>query len=378
MNKEEIYRELFGEHNKTDMTPRRYNESLYSFYCRTGRAGFEKAREFICSEIEYYSDDDKNEYISRITKDHDLTSSSFELIIKRFIEKHNYRVIHHASVNNINSKPDFYIVDKNAYLECICIKEKEAIGTNKIEQHRFEEELTRLLQKGDYYIHIEFDKFYIPKNLSIKQHIRSIKEWIESCIKIKARDNIYYIPNTSIQLIFYYKKGYNGPLIPTVGSGIVCMGNINERTRDKLSKKANKVKGIDTPYIIAFNSLMGYTKQGDILEMLYGDIAINYRISSNGRSLETKNVRLSNGLWHYNYAPNYSRISGIIVFKRLYPDSFLSSDPTLYINPFASKPINSDVFNCKVCYINEKKSLETKEGKPLHEILDMPPNWPND
>jgi hypothetical protein len=64
MTREEIYRELFGEHEKNDMTPRRYNESLYSFYCRTGVRRFEMAREFICSEIEKYYVDDKIEYVS--------------------------------------------------------------------------------------------------------------------------------------------------------------------------------------------------------------------------------------------------------------------------------------------------------------------------
>jgi hypothetical protein len=212
----------------------------------------------------------------------------------------------------------------------------------------------------------------------MKHNIRDIIEWIESCTIKKAKNEKYYFPNTTIQLTFYYEKGYNGPKIPATVSGIVSLDNVNDRMRDKLSKKANKIKGIDAPYIIALNSLMGFTKQEIILEMLYGDIATKYWFDKNDHSLEIIDIRISNGLWHYNNAPKYSRISAIIVFNRLYPDHFISSHPTLYINPFAIKPINSDIFNCKVCFINEKKRLETKEGKPLYEILNMPPNRPHD
>lgn len=200
--------------------------------------------EFICSEIEKYNVDDKIEYISRIKNDADLTASFFEIIVKLFIEKHDYKASHHVKIENVRTKPDFYISDNNVYLECVCIKEKDAIRKNRIEQHRFEVELARLLPKGDYYIDIEFDKFYIPKNLNIKKHMSSIIKWINSCIINKANNDIHYFPNTSIQLIFFYEKGYHGPIIPAISSGILCIGNVYKRMRDKLSKKAKKIQAL--------------------------------------------------------------------------------------------------------------------------------------
>ncbi len=372
MNKEEIYRELFGGHDKPYMGVRE-DENIIDFYRRSGLVAVEKARQFLSEQLSTIEVKYIEEYIRRIQSG-GLIQSFFELLVKSLFVREHYTVIMHDSYDR-NLTPDLYLKEINCYVECLCIFDPERKQRNAKQLRRVEKYLNKHLIKDKYNLLISLIESLPTENDKIIC-IDEINEWIQSELETPTKLRKKINSNGLVcELVLIERESICST--PVVGNVTYEMIDYQvPHIRHKLIEKARKYKNIGSPFIIAFNNLLFYSNRERTEGILFGEIKDYVSISPVDFQPTHSRERRSDGFIFENSKPRYKRVSAVFSFTKAYPSSFFDSDPILYLNPFSYHQVDR-AYHFTLAHVEDNK-VNYKEGKPLHEILDMPPNWPND
>ncbi|WOF75181.1 hypothetical protein QMT40_002844 [Parvibaculaceae bacterium PLY_AMNH_Bact1] len=137
--------------------------------------------------------------------------------------------------------------------------------------------------------------------------------------------------------------------------------------RKSLKKKASRYGELDSPFIIVVNFEDGFIDDIDIAEALFGDEELVFRGAGRGPEINRK----PNGLWSKS---RNTRVSGVLILDRTNPWSFWQRVPSLWLNPWATYPLDGSFFDHHMQ--THKPDMATgkivkTEGTPFLEILGL-------
>jgi hypothetical protein len=144
--------------------------------------------------------------------------------------------------------------------------------------------------------------------------------------------------------------------------------------RSDLRQKAGSYGQPGKPFVIAvlvespfFDPK--YTMSG----ALFGREAVHW----NPETLASQAIRMPDGLWMGPGGPRNTRVSAVLVARRVRPWHPTANEPVVWHNPWSALPL-ADIFPWEAVTVDlDTGTLERREArKRAHEVLRLPEGWP--
>jgi len=150
-----------------------------------------------------------------------------------------------------------------------------------------------------------------------------------------------------------------------------------------LESKADRYGELQLPYIIAVDMVAAYAFGCDIGRALFGQEV--FLIDTRSEEMTVTRSPLlpdrpseENGLWFARRGPRNQQVSAILLVNGLMPWSLVSDTPLLWHNPYATKPLDPDLWQGPQMIADMATlQMRRREGKEAWEILHLDPDWPN-
>lgn len=144
--------------------------------------------------------------------------------------------------------------------------------------------------------------------------------------------------------------------------------NVREQIREAVKKKGKHYGLLPHPLIVAINVDAISVDRIYEIQGLYGQ-----------REGDLSDFPLSgrkpNGAWFGKKGPQYTRVGGAWIFHGLSPWNIVSRKNTVYLNPWASKPLPT-LFTTFHHARVEGNQIQWVDGRSIGEILGLPTGWP--
>ncbi|HUW83985.1 MAG TPA: hypothetical protein VMZ31_14470 [Phycisphaerae bacterium] len=150
----------------------------------------------------------------------------------------------------------------------------------------------------------------------------------------------------------------------------------DEKLRRTLKRKASRYGTMDVPFVISC-ALHDPPDEIDIHNALFGDEKFTIPYDSRGSLGKPIPSREPNGLWIGPQGVRNTRVSAVLIVADLFPWSVAQQEPILYHNPWAEHSLPADwVDLTQMLPNNQTHKYEKHRGRPLHEVLGLPQDWP--
>lgn len=382
---------LFDDIDRKYHGPARFAVSEFSFLNSSARPLYQDIRNLLERWFEDYPASGKEELRSqfRSNRNSQHWGAFFELYCYTILCYQGFEVeLHPSGAAGKTTRPDFLVSrngEKLFYMECTLAADSVF---NDAAQKRLDEVIDSLnerLELTDFFISVEV-KDAPPQSPSIRR-MRSFLE--ERLCKLNP-DEVTEVMRTR-GLEDYDRWVYTDaewevvfspvPIAPEfrgqpgtrpIGEVLYDDGEINpERPLvNALNKKAGRYGVLDLPYVIAVDAMDVYTEESDVGDALFGRKLAQF----NKQTREVSYVYSgSNALWRGPNGPTYTRVSGVLVARRLKAATVTDANtPALWHNPWSSKPLNPELWQGPQKVPDPATStMKDRGGRNFPEILRL-------
>lgn len=136
--------------------------------------------------------------------------------------------------------------------------------------------------------------------------------------------------------------------------------------RDAVAAKAKRYGILDLPLVVAVNATDHFISERDVLGALCGSVS---------GWVEPEILNDSRGVWGSNKRPAWTRLSAVLVTRKLRPDKMVAIPAWLYHNPRPKRPYVGELTRLPQI-IPRNNRLITHNGESLESILGLPSGFP--
>lgn len=383
---------VFEDKIRTSLAPKSHVEGEFAYLNNSSRSEAGRVRAFIDAWIARYPAAHRPELEGRLRDEDDrhFTAACFELILFAGMSSVGYELeVHPDLPNGSPRKPDFLVhtpQEGSFYLEAALASEldPEEIGANKrkavvlqaIENLDSPDFLIGVLADGD------------PKTPPSSKKLKAaLGAWIKSldyetvCQAIEREDGDpptmeWNHDGWSIQFGAIPKKPERrGNTQRVIGVHSAGARWVNSWTpiRDAVRSKGTRYGELDRPMLIAINLESISIDRIDEAQALFGEET--FLLSVKNPEREPIMQRNPNGAWWGPKGPQLTRVSGVWIFDSTSCWNLASRRPTIYLNPWAGKPLPQGLKRLRHAAGADGK-LKWAEGIPFNELLGLDPGWP--
>ncbi len=156
--------------------------------------------------------------------------------------------------------------------------------------------------------------------------------------------------------------------------------------KDALEEKADRYGELQLPYVIAVDVLAIDSFGSDVGEVLFGKEVIlldtqSERVTLTRSPLLPNRHRSENGLWLARRRLRNRKVSAVLLVNELMPWAIAHKMPVIWHNPWAEKPLDSDLWQGPQMIPDMETSppqMRYRDGKKAWEVLQLSPEWPDD
>jgi len=384
---------LFQGKVRTSQDPKSYGEGDWEYLDRSGRVEAQRVRAFLNHWVSQYPASDRDELISRIASrdDRNFDSATFELVLFALMQSLGCSITVHPGLGTKNSShPDFLVVTPNeetVYIEAVLASEySEADISGK---KRTDAVLTAIekIDSPNFFLAVGADGHPdVPPNAKT---LRSdLERWLASLDPdLVAREMSQGKPacqpkieweNEGWHITFWAipKNPENrGKRQRVIGAlvGRTRFVNAWEPIRDAVKNKGKRYGRLISPFIVAVNVDALAVDALDEKRGLFGEGEHVFR--KRDACVPPHTLRRPEGAWTGPNGPQYTRVSGAWLFRKLSPWNIASCVNTLYFNPWAMNALPS-LFTVPNHAKADSDTLQWVSGRSLVDILGLPPRWP--
>jgi hypothetical protein len=180
--------------------------------------------------------------------------------------------------------------------------------------------------------------------------------------------------NISVQVVPVSPEHRGAPDHEVLGSRSEGFAEIDDASqlRSKLKRKGTRYGQLDRPYVVALLCAGDFVEDRDIADALLGTTALRF----NPYTHETGTVRQLDGFWHGPKGPQNTRVSALITIAQLNWGSAAVVGPTVWLNPWAARPLRASLPWRTYDISSDGHFTETEATVQAHELLDLPETWP--
>ena len=367
---------LFDDIRREYQGPALYAEPQFTYLNRSARPQAVTIRDTLERWFSRYPEGEtKKDVIGRFRSgdDSQYRSAFFELLLHELLLQLNCMIELHPPIEGTANRPDFLVnptAGSSFYLEAAIVSdESDEEAAARARMNTIYDVLDRL-DSPDFFVGIEIDQ--LPVSPPPARQIRAFlkrnldlvnADTIADLWRTKGFDAVPRWPfNYSNWEIEFYpipkkpeSRGKHGvrPLGAFIQSRARDIDSVSA-LRDKLLEKASHYGELSLPYVIAVDALTDIPVDcDDVCDALF---------------------RKEDGLWMSPSGPRYTRVSCVMITR--VQEWNVSNAPTyLYHNPWARFVYDSCLTNLTQAKMHND-AIKWLDGKPLGELLRLPPNWP--
>jgi hypothetical protein len=158
-----------------------------------------------------------------------------------------------------------------------------------------------------------------------------------------------------------------------IGIGPLMAGTVNDHDKigGALRRKRARYKQVKKPLVLALLSTSTFFESDDVVRVLFGTMTAYF----SGPGTMTYQARVPDGLWSERDGRSARHISALLVGTSLTPNSFVDRWPTLWLNPWAARPLAGGLPFPRSEWVDE--SVRQPEApNSVRDVLAVPPDWP--
>ncbi|MDC5611720.1 hypothetical protein OIN81_17870 [Acinetobacter baumannii] len=383
---------LFRNFIRTDHNVIQANESEFTFLERCAWPKVENIRLLLQECFKNYPDTEKDDIIARLKSgdSRHFASSTFELFLHEYLFRQGCVLLPHPELPNGSLKrPDFLVSlpdGQQFYLEAVCATED--IGKNDSTEALKDWALEYVNSRPHQNFVLSIDSFGESiTQPSGKKLYGVIKSWLDSLDPeiVLAECNIngysslpeinwshegWEITIQAIPLEAEY-RGTHDQLIGIRGHGATWIDSWTP-IRKAIQKKTDRYGQLDLPLVVAVNVRSFRLQLTDEMQALFGGEKLTFNLGD----LNSPNFcKHTDGAWLGPTGPRGRKCSGAWLFENISPYNLANVKHSLYVNPWAYKPLPNSAFIMPNRHVYES-GVKLIVGSSFKEIFNLSPNWP--
>ncbi len=352
---------LFDEIERHDLSTATYQARHFEYLNVSARPEATESRKYMEEWFSKYPETEKEEIRARIRSNDDrqFDSAFFELFLFALLTQLGCSFeVHPVMAGDVLKKPDFLVTAPKGdrfYLEATVATDVSDEENAAEARKRVVYDSINKIESRDFFIgmNIEGDPKTSPPGKTIRGFLNKKLKEVDPDKIAEAYEKIgeeavpkwkYSFEGWDITFFPIPKKpearGKEGVRPIGMQSSGARWIDSSSSIRTSIEKKASRYGDLEFPYIVAINALGNAVDRESVLEATLG----KERVVINTTTLAVERVERDwNGAWIAGGAPKNTRVSGILVAKKVCPWSFLHREMVLYLNPWAQKPYVSDL-----------------------------------
>lgn len=375
---------LFDDIVRSDPRPKLYRESSYEFLNRVRSRFWGRVRDELEAWFAGYPAGGRNDVSGRFRdrqQDQHL-GGWWELYLHQLFQRLGYAVEVHPEVEGVSAHPDFLLHRDGlpvAYVEAAVFSsgivedgrhgERESWILAAIDQH----------QHPNFFVGVDFDHVGIDRP-SVAEIATPVLRWLDTLDPdavaqvVLAGGRVPELPVTprdwKIRVRAYPIRieARGRPSHRLVGVGPMSGGWVNDKEvlRRTLTSKARRYGDLAEPFVLATLPVSGTVDDESVFDALFGSSAFRVDVASS----QTAHVRQPDGFWLQRRARK-RRVSAVL-FGSIQPHQVASTLPRLWINPWATRVIETAELSLPCARIAEDGRLVIDDGTRSAARCDGP------
>jgi len=375
---------------------RGHTEPLFNYLNRSSRPSMARIRELLESWYSNYPQESRYELRARFRSPDDIQHKSafFELYMHALVSRLGYRIETHPVIPAASTRPEFLVYREEIpsfYLEAtLAAGPSEETAADKRENAVYE--TIDRMHSPNFFIGVSVEKSSIKAPPGRKWRT-ALERWLptldpDAVAANMKSDGLEDLPTLKVeeedwevtfQAIPKSPQLRGKPGIRPIGLRSIPFHQCNEDDwiRNAIKEKATKYGNLNLPYVIAVNVLSVFSNEPHmIMDALFGDEQITSYFAPNGKTHDEL-TRASNGVLRGREGPHNTRVSGIVILSDLLWGNIAKTNPVLWHNPWASRPLDSGLWPFPQWVLNESKSkIVPKTGRNAGDFFGLPEEWP--
>jgi hypothetical protein len=376
---------LFDGLERTNASPAKHGEDSFHFLNRAASTYWRTIREELEQWFQTYPSthraDLRSRFRSRRPDQH--WAAWWELYLFRVFTALGFSVEVHPDVATGPGRPDFRVdAEENFYVEAT------TVFSGVVEEGRHGERESWILNALDegrsdnFFVGVRFDTVG-QERPSTREVVRPVEKWLRgldpdvvaASMKAGARPPIHPFAfrdwRIRLEAFPIRPEARGDPDHRLVGVGPMSGGYVNDREilGKALERKKRRHSKVDSPLVVAVLGMSTFLDDLDVEQALFGSEAV---VIDSGQL-----VRKPDGFWRGTRGASARDVSAALVGTAIHPPFVTTRWPRLWLNPWATRPLDVEVPFPKATVEAERLSF-TDETHPPHEVLALPSDWPGD
>ena len=326
---------IFSKKARTDTSPKSYSESTYSYLNRSARPEYDRIRTLIEGWCGHVPDDERHEFVQRITSGDDLAfhSAFLELYTHELLLATGHSVTFHPQLPGTSKRPDFLVTDgdgNEAIIECtVATEDSDSDRAAQARLNTLYDAINRVNCPG-LFLHLRIAG--TPNTpVAGKRWRKKIQQWVNSLNydSLLAMDSVP--SHAELPRLEICHDGLHVTILPIpktpsargrgqrpigMQSFPGCMVTSHNEIRKTVRDKTGRYGSMTRPYVIVVNCLGPLADDEEIQWAVFGHA----------------------GIWSNPDNPAHTRISAVFALNHLFPWSIAVAYARLFPNPNAAFP----------------------------------------
>jgi hypothetical protein len=390
---------LFDDVSRSDPRPARYAEGSFAFLNRVDDPYFAAARRLMEAWFARYPKEHRHGLRAMFRGDdqRETVSAFWELYLHELHRRLGFQITIHPAVPGTAKRPDFRVDDGEHafYIEAVVAAHSDEEVAQRMREAIVLDTINECKNPN---FSLTADWECIGRTTPRREEVLGkVEGWLASLDSQAVRESLAPYgwddprpspaPNAvikfgdwAIRLTAYPRTVRDDDLDHRIiGSPPMteASGDDIKRVLETLKGKASRYGKPDLPYVIAVGLMLDFAEFDDLEQALYGPEGFTIvRRSADGQP-EMVRSRLPDGLWQRGPAHRGTRVSAVLSLRSPYMYSLTSSEPSIWINPWASKPLDYEYpFSTVVADCNGNRLRRSPGALAAHEAFGLAQDWP--
>jgi hypothetical protein len=352
---------LFEDVPRTDPTPARHAEDVFSFLSRVRGDGWQCVRVVLNEWFDHCPPSQQDQLRARLTAgdSRQALDAFWELYLHEVLLRQGFTVSEHPVMPGTGNHPDFFVEREGEafYLEATIVHEA---SDERAFERRVAPVYDALNELDSPNFFLDIDVLTAGRTTPPVGRMRlELSEWLRSLDPdawIPRGDAATFdqLPRLDWQRLDWGISFTALPIKPEargkpdhrpVGMMSGHGGWVDDHLamRDSLSRKAKRYGELATPYVIAICSLRGTTGEDEIRRALFGSASEHSEALREGRLPSGLRSDAHHGLWLDQTGPRHRGVSAVLAATHVTPWTIARFTPRLYHNPWAQHPFTTSL-----------------------------------
>lgn len=360
---------LFSTKERTDASPAAYSESQFQYLDRAARLEAERVRVLLEEWHAQYPPQHQDAMQRRIQSgsNDQFFSATSELYVHRLLSATSHHITVEPQLPEVSTRPDFHAAfGESQFLFEVAVATELGGAKRASDAHLHDlYDALNKIHSPDFFLTLDNDGEPLSP-IPSRRWAQRIRQWLDT---LDYDDIIGLGPD--LQRLPSLTLGHNGLTITfrpiakkrsargspgrLIGahSGEAVWVTSWRAIKKAVRGKASRYGSLAIPYTIVINALGAHCDAEEFESALFGN----------------------QGLWANDSSPTHTRVSAVLGFIYLAPQTFASAVGCMYHNPFATMPYEGPLLQLPQTKLVGRK-LQRLGGIHPRELIGLPEHWP--